>query len=120
MHINCQAIRSKVHTKVFFVSYPIANEVLSELNIYVIGVLPRERSTFLNLVLSASTQVAGFSSYFLKVCKHHHAILFYQWHLPFSVQSDWYVLPLVFATSYLPTCHNVMNIAMSRNGSSTS
>ena len=63
--------------------------------------LAAERSTFLYLVLSALTQVAGFIPCFLKVCKHHHTTSFCQWHLPFSVQSDWYVLSIVFSTSHL-------------------
>ena len=36
--------------------------------------------------------MAGFTSCYLKVCKHHHVTSFCQWH-PFSVQSDWFVLP---------------------------
>ena len=55
---------------------------------YYIRKREKERSTFLNPVLSSLTQVAGFTSCFLKVGKHHHATSFCQWHLPFSVQSD--------------------------------
>ena len=57
-------------------------------------VLERERSSFLNPILSASTQVAGFTSYPSIARKHHHATLLCQWHPPFSVQSDWYAFPL--------------------------
>ena len=64
----------------------------------------KERSTFFNSVLSGSMQLAGFISCFWKVCTGHHAPLCCQWHdLPFSTQSDRYVLLLVFSTSYLVT-----------------
>ena len=45
-------------------------------------------------------QVAGFTSYFSTVCKHHHATLLCQWHLPFSVLSDWCAPPLVSSAPY--------------------
>ena len=60
----------------------------------------KERFNFLNPVLAALTQVAEFNSCFLKVFEHHYATLFCQWYLPFSVQSDRYVLPFVFSTSW--------------------
>ena len=50
--------------------------------------------------LSAVTQVAGFTSCFSIVHTHHHATLLCQWHPLFSVQSDWYLPPLVSSTSY--------------------
>ena len=43
--------------------------------------------------------MAGFTSCFLKICKHHHATSFCQWYLPFSIQSGQYVLPL-FSTPF--------------------
>ena len=63
--------------------------------------IQRERSTFSNLVLSALTQVARFTSCFLIVRTHHQATLLCQWHLPFSVQSDQHAPTLVSSTSYL-------------------
>ena len=42
---------------------------------------------FLNPVLSALTQVAGFTSCFSTVRKHHYATSLCQWHSPFSIQS---------------------------------
>ena len=60
----------------------------------------RERSNFLNRALSPLTHMAGFTSCFLKVRKHHYLTLFFQWHLSFSVQSNRYALPLVFSKSF--------------------
>ena len=47
-----------------------------------------ERSSFLNPILSALTQVPRFTSCPSIVCKHHHATLLCQWHPPFPVQSE--------------------------------
>ena len=40
---NCQLVKSKPHTKAPYASYPIATEVLSELNVDLIGPLPESR-----------------------------------------------------------------------------
>ena len=77
---------------------------------FVVHFLVSERSTFKYLVLSLM-QVAGFTSYFLKVCKHHRATSFCQWHLFFSAQSDYYDLPLVVSTSYL-VHHTLLFLAL--------
>ena len=37
---NCQLVKSNLHTKAPFVSYPIATEALSEINVDLIGALP--------------------------------------------------------------------------------
>ena len=40
---NCQLVKSKRHTKAPFVSFPIATEALSEINVDLIGPLPESR-----------------------------------------------------------------------------
>ena len=40
---NCQLAKSKRHTKAPFVSYPIATEALSAINVDLIGPLPESR-----------------------------------------------------------------------------
>ena len=40
---NCQLVKSKRHTKARLVSYPIATEALSEINVDLIGPLPESR-----------------------------------------------------------------------------
>ena len=37
---NCQLVKRKRHTKAPFVSYPIATEALSEINVDLMGPLP--------------------------------------------------------------------------------
>ena len=37
---NCQKVKRKRHTKAPFVSYPIATEALSEINVDLMGPLP--------------------------------------------------------------------------------
>ena len=56
-----------------------------------------------NPVLSVLMQVAGFSLWFLAVCKHHYTTSLCQWHPPFSVQSNRYALSLISSSSYLVT-----------------
>ena len=64
------------------------------------GERERERSTFLNLVWSALTQVVVFASCLLKICKHHYSTSFCQWHFPFhfNLINMFFHLPF---TSYL-------------------
>ena len=40
---NCQLIKSKRHRQAPFVSYPLATEALSEINVDLIGPLPESR-----------------------------------------------------------------------------
>ena len=40
---NCQLVKSKRHMKAPFVSYPIATEALSEINVDLIGPFPESR-----------------------------------------------------------------------------
>ena len=40
---NCQLVKSKRYTKAPFVSYPIATDALSEINVDLIGPLPENR-----------------------------------------------------------------------------
>ena len=40
---NCELVKSKRHTKAHFVSYSIATEALSEINVDLIGPLPESR-----------------------------------------------------------------------------
>ena len=60
----------------------------------------RERSSFFKSSFIWVNTVAGFTSCFLIVCKHHYTTSLCQWHPLFSVQSDWYAPPLVSSTSY--------------------